>query len=192
MKHIRSIFTFLLFLSFSFCYTQTTSFDINDYTVAGTKMGIIGGLGVELSLKDEQNKLFEKLIKLEKEIDDKKSASNVNSIVLAASSIAMIEITKEDIKNIKSVIDIIKYNPLFIKHSLWKKSEDLAVENRYLEEAQSDYYRYLASGILSGGLGQVYSVFGKLLTRILKIRATVLAIKKDLRSLSVINRVLID
>jgi len=191
MKHIKLISTLLLFFSFSFFYTQTWSFDINDYTVAGTKTLIIGGLGGEIYLKDEQNKLFEKLIKLEKEIDDKKSAANINSLVLASTSLIMIEDTQREIKNIRSVINIIKYNPLSIKHSLGKKSEDLVIEKRYLDEAQSDYYRYLASGIFSGGLGQVYTVFGKLLIRILKIRANVLSIKKDLQSLSVINKVLI-
>lgn len=191
MKHIKTISTFLLFFSFSFCYTQTWSFDINDYTVAGSKALIIAGLGGEIYLKDEQNKLLEKLIRLEKEIDDKKSIKSLQSLALAAASIATIETTKTDIKDLRKVISIIRYNPLFIKHSLGKKSEDLAIENRYLEEAQSDYYRYLASGILSGGLGQVYTVFGKLLTRILKIRGTVLSIKKDLQSLSVINKVLI-
>ncbi|MCC3217671.1 hypothetical protein LIV57_20615 [Chryseobacterium sp. X308] len=191
MKPIKSISVLLLLFSFSFFYAQTWSFDINDYTVAGSKALIIAGLGGEIYLKDEQNKLFEKLIKLEKEIDDKKSIKSVNSLLLASTSIIMIEDTKKDIRNIRDIINIIKYNPLFIKHSLGKKSEDLAIENRYLEEAQSDYYRYLASGILSGGLGQVYTVFGKLLTRILKIRATVLSIKKDLQSLSVINKVLI-
>ncbi|MDQ1856021.1 MULTISPECIES: hypothetical protein [unclassified Chryseobacterium] len=191
MKHIKSISAFLLLFSFSFFYTQTWSFDINDYTVAASKAGIVLGLGGEIYLKDEQNKLFEKLIKLEKEIDDKKSIKSVQSLALAAAAIATIESTKNDIQDLRKVISIIKYNPLFIKHSLGKKSDDLATENRYLEEAQSDYYRYLASGILSGGLGQVYTVFGKLLTRILKIRAAVLSIKKDLQSLSVINKVLI-
>ncbi len=167
------------------------SFDINDYTVAGTKTGIVAGLGGEIYLKDEQNKLFEKLIKLEKEIDDKKSIKSLQSLALAAAAIATIESTKNDIQDLRKVISIIKFNPLFIKHSLGKKSEDLAIENRYLEETQFDYYRYLASGILSGGLGQVYTVFGKLLTRILKIRAAVLSIKRELQSLSVINKVLI-
>lgn len=192
MKHIKSIFIFLLLFSFSFLYTQTWSFDINDYTVAGTKVGIIAGLGSEIALKDEQNKLIEKLIKLEKEIDDKKSAVNINSLALATASIATIENTKKDIRSIRNVISIIKYNPLFLKHSLGKKSEDLAIENRYLEEAESDYWRYVGSGLLSGGLGQVYTVLGKLLTRLLKIRATVLSIKKDIESLSVINKILIN
>ena len=191
MKHIKSISTFLLFFSFSFCYTQTWSFDINDYAVAGTKTGIIGGLGGEIALKDEQNKLFEKLIKLEKEIDDKKSATNINSLVLASTSLIMIADTRKDIEVVKKVISIIKFNPLFLKHSLSEKYKNLVIENKYLDEAQSDYYKYLASGVLSGGLGQVYNVFGKLLTRILKIRATVLAIKKDIESLSVANKVLI-
>ncbi|THV57563.1 hypothetical protein [Chryseobacterium candidae] len=191
MKRIKSIFTFLFFFSFSFFYTQTWSFDINDYTVAGTKSGIIAGLGGEIYLKDEQNKLLEKLISLEKEINDKKSVANINSLVLASTSLIMIEDTQKEIRNIGNIINIIKYNPLFIKYSLAKKSEDLAIEDRYLDEAQSDYYGYLASGLLSGGLGQVYTVFGKLLTRILKIRANVLSIKKDLQSLSVINKVLI-
>ncbi|WP_426479192.1 hypothetical protein ACP3T3_07000 [Chryseobacterium sp. CBSDS_008] len=191
MKHIKSISTLLLFFSFSFFYAQTWSFDINDYTVAGSKALIITGLGGEIYLKDEQNKLFEKLIKLEKEIDDKKSIKSVNSLVLASTSLIMIEDTKKDIRNIRNVINIIKYNPLSVKHSLTKKSEDLVTENRYLDEAQSDYYRYLASGILSGGLGQVYTVFGKLLIRVLKIRATVLSIKRDLQSISVINKFLI-
>ena len=192
MKHIKSISIFLLLFSFSFLYTQTWSFDINDYTVAGTKVGIIAGLGSEIALKDEQNKLIEKLIKLEKEIDDKKSAVNINSLALATASIATIENTKKDIRSIRNVISIIKYNPLFLKHSLGKKSEDLAIENRYLEEAESDYWRYVGSGLLSGGLGQVYTVLGKLLTRLLKIRATVLSIKKDIESLSVINKILIN
>ncbi|TQM22121.1 hypothetical protein [Chryseobacterium aquifrigidense] len=191
MKHIKPISAFLLLFSFSFFYTQTWSFDINDYTVAGTKTGIIGGLAAEIVLKDKQNELFEKLIKLEKEIDDKKSIKSLQSLALAAAAIATIEITKTDIKDLRKVISIIKYNPLFIKHSLGKKSEELAIENRYLEEAESDYRGYLASGLLSGGLGQFYTVFGKLLTRILKIRATVLSIKKDLQSISVINKVLI-
>ncbi|SIR72424.1 MULTISPECIES: hypothetical protein [unclassified Chryseobacterium] len=191
MKHIKSIFTLLFFFSFGFFYAQTWSYDINDYTVAGTKTGIIAGLGGEIYLKDEQNKLLEKLIRLEKEIDDKKSIKSVNSLVLASTSLIMIEDTQKDIKNIRNIINIIKYNPLFIKHSLAKKSEDLAIEDRYLDEAQSDYFGYLASGLLSGGLGQVYTVFGKLLTRILKIRATVLSIKKDIQSLSVINTILI-
>ena len=167
------------------------SFDINDYAVAGTKSGIIGGLGGEIALKDKQNELFEKLIKLEKEIDDKKSATNINSLVLASTSLIMIADTRTDIEAVKKVISIIKFNPLFLKHSLSEKYKNLVIENRYLDEAQSDYYKYLASGILSGGLGQVYNVFGKLLTRILKIRATVLAIKKDIESLSVANKVLI-
>ncbi|MEJ5049341.1 hypothetical protein WH221_05845 [Chryseobacterium culicis] len=192
MKTIKPLSTFLLLFSFSLFYTQTWSFDINDYTVAGTKTGIIAGLGGEIYLKDEQNKLIEKLIKLEKEIDDKKSVANINSLALAAASIATIETTKKDIKNIKKVINIIKFNPLFLKHSLGKKSEELDIENRYLEEADSDYKRYLASGLLSGGLGQFYTVFGKLLTRILKIRAIVLSIKKDIESLSVINKVLLN
>ena len=191
MKHIKSISTFLLFFSFNFCYTQTWSFDINDYAVAGTKTGIIGGLGGEIALKDEQNKLFEKLIKLEKEIDDKKSTTNINSLVLASTSLIMIADTKTDIEAVKKVINIIKFNPLFLKHSLSEKYKNLVIENRYLDEARSDYYKYLASGLLSGGLGQVYTVFGKLLERILKIRATVLAIKKDIESLSVANKVLI-
>ncbi len=191
MKIIKSLSAFLLLFSFSFFYTQTWSFDINDYTVAGTKTGIIGGLAAEIVLKDKQNELFEKLIKLEKEIDDKKSIKSVQSLALAAAAIATIETTKTDIKDLRKVISIIRYNPLFLKHSLGKKSEELDIENRYLEEADSDYKRYLASGLLSGGLGQFYTVFGKLLTRILKIRATVLSIKKDLQSLSVINKVLI-
>ncbi|WP_223605534.1 hypothetical protein [Chryseobacterium sp. OSA05B] len=191
MKHIKLIFTFLLLFSFSVFYTQTWAFDINDYVAAGTKTLTIAGLGGEIALKDEQNKLIEKLIKLEKKIDDKKSVANINSLALAAASIATIETTKKDIKDIKKVIDIIKFNPLFLKHSLIKKAGDLETENRYLDEAQSDYYRYLASGILSGGVGQVYTVFGKLLIRIMKIRATVFSIKKDLQSLSVINKVLI-
>ncbi|MGE8511368.1 MAG: hypothetical protein ACN6N7_01615 [Chryseobacterium culicis] len=191
MKHTKPISAFLLLFSFSFFYTQTISFDINDYTVATTKIGIIGGLAAEIVLKDKQNKLFEKLIRLEKEIDDKKSIKSVQSLALAAASIATIETTKTDIKNLRDVISIIKYNPLLLKHSLGKKSEELAVENRYLEEAESDYKRYIVAGIFSGGLGQFYTVFGKLLTRILKIRATVLSIKKDLQSLSVINKVLI-
>ncbi|MDR4894333.1 MULTISPECIES: hypothetical protein [unclassified Chryseobacterium] len=191
MKHIKPISAFLLLFSFSFFYTQTWSFDINDYTVAATKTGIIGGLAAEIVLKDKQNELFEKLIRLEKEIDDKKSIKSVQSLALAAAAIATIETTKTDIKDLRKVISIIRYNPFFLKHSLGKKSEELAIENRYLEEADSDYKRYLASGLLSGGLGQFYNVFGKLLTRILKIRATVLSIKKDLQSLSVINKVLI-
>ncbi|WP_454045421.1 hypothetical protein [Chryseobacterium sp. Marseille-Q8038] len=191
MKHIKPISAFLLLFSFSFFYTQTWSFDINDYTVAATKTGIIGGLAAEIVLKDKQNELFEKLIRLEKEIDDKKSIKSVQSLALAAAAIATIETTKTDIKNLRNVISIIRYNPLFLKHSLGKKSEELAVENRYLEEAESDYKRYIVAGIFSGGLGQFYTVFGKLLTRILKIRATVLSIKKDLQSLSVINKVLI-
>lgn len=192
MKHIKSIFTFLLFFSFSFFYTQTWSFDINDYTVAGTKAGIIAGLGSEIALKEEQNKLIEKLIKLEEEIDDRKSIKSVQSLALAAASIATIESTQKDIKKIRKVISIVKYNPLFLKHSLGKKSEELAIENRYLDEAESDYRRYLASGLLSGGLGQFYIVFGKLLTRILKIRTSVLSIKKDIESLSVINKALLN
>jgi hypothetical protein len=192
MKTIKSLSTFLLLFSFSLFYTQTWSFDITDYVAAGTKTGIIAGLGGEIYLKDEQNKLLEKLIKLEKEIDDKKSVANINSLALAAASIATIETTKKDIKDIKKVINIIKFNPLFLKHSLLKKAGDLDTEDKYLDEAQSDYYRYLASGILSGGVGQVYTVFGKLLTRILKIRATVLSIKKDIESLSVINKVLLN
>ncbi|GEM_PF-2848282 len=191
MKHIKLISTFLFFFSICFFNAQTYAFDINDYTVAGTKTGIIGGLAAEIVLKDKQNELFEKLIKLEKEIDDKKSIKSLQSLALAAAAIATIEITKTDIKDLRKVISIIKYNPLFIKHSLGKKSEELAIENRYLEEAESDYRGYLASGLLSGGLGQFYTVFGKLLTRILKIRATVLSIKKDLQSISVINKVLI-
>lgn len=164
---------------------------MNDYAVAGTKTGIIGGLGGEIALKNEQNKLFEKLIKLEKEIDDKKSTTNINSLVLVSTSLIMIADTRKDIEVVKKVISIIKFNPLFLKHSLSEKYKNLVIENRYLDEAQSDYYKYLASGVLSGGLGQVYNVFGKLLTRILKIRATVLAIKKDIESLSVANKVLI-
>lgn len=191
MKTIKSISTFLLLFSFSFFYTQTWSFDITDYVVAGTKAGIVAGLGAEIALKDEQNKLLEKLIKLEKEIDDKKSVININSLALAAASIATIETTKKEIKDIKKVIDIIKFTPLSLKYSLIKKTADLETEDKYLDEAQSDYYRYLASGILSGGVGQVYTVFGKLLLRILKIKATVLSIRKDLESLSVINKVLL-
>lgn len=191
MKTIKSISTFLLLFSFSFFYTQTWSFDITDYVVAGTKAGIVAGLGAEIALKDEQNKLLEKLIKLEKEIDDKKSVVNINSLALAAASIATIETTKKEIKDIKKVIDIIKFTPLSLKYSLIKKTADLETEDKYLDEAQSDYYRYLASGILSGGVGQVYTVFGKLLLRILKIKATVLSIRKDLESLSVINKVLL-
>ncbi|BFO68476.1 hypothetical protein [Chryseobacterium sp. KCF3-3] len=191
MKTIKSISTFLLLFSFSFFYTQTWSFDITDYVVAGTKAGIVAGLGAEIALKDEQNKLLEKLIKLEKEIDDKKSVANINSLALAAASIATIETTKKEIKDIKKVIDIIKFTPLSLKYSLLKKAADLETEDKYLDEAQYDYYRYLASGILSGGVGQVYTVFGKLLIRILKIRATVLSIRKDLESLSVINKVLL-
>lgn len=191
MKTIKPTFTFLLLFSFSFFYTQTWSFDITDYVAAGTKAGIIAGLGGEIALKDEQNKLIEKLIKLEKEIDDKKSVANINSLVLASTSLIMIEDTKKDIKNIKKVFDIIKFNPLFLKHSLLRKYDELVIEDRYLGETQSDYYRYIASGILSGGVGQVYTVFGKLLIRILKIRATVLSIRKDIESLSVINKVLL-
>lgn len=191
MKTIKSISTFLLLFSFSFFYTQTWSFDITDYVVAGAKAGIVAGLGAEIALKDEQNKLLEKLIKLEKEIDDKKSVININSLALAAASIATIETTKKEIKDIKKVIDIIKFTPLSLKYSLIKKTADLETEDKYLDEAQSDYYRYLASGILSGGVGQVYTVFGKLLLRILKIKATVLSIRKDLESLSVINKVLL-
>ncbi|MCP1299645.1 hypothetical protein NK356_10740 [Chryseobacterium sp. S0630] len=191
MKTIKQLSTFLLLFSFSFFYTQTVSFDITDYVVAGTKAGIVAGLGAEIALKDEQNKLLEKLIKLEKEIDDKKSVVNINSLALAAASIATIETTKKEIKDIKKVIDIIKFTPLSLKYSLIKKTGDLETEDKYLDEAQYDYYRYLASGILSGGVGQVYTVFGKLLIRILKIRATVLSIKKDLESLSVINKVLL-
>ncbi|MGX5686800.1 hypothetical protein ACWKWW_19780 [Chryseobacterium cucumeris] len=191
MKHIKPISALLLLFSIGFFNAQTYAFDIKDKTVAITKTGIIAGLAAEIILKDQQNELFEKLIKLEKEIDDKKSIKSVQSLALAAASIATIETTKTDIKDLRKVISIIKYNPLFIKHSLGKKSEELAIENRYLEEAESDYKGYLASGLLSGGLGQFYTVFGKLLTRILKIRATVLSIKKDLQSLSVINKVLI-
>lgn len=191
MKHIKSISALLLLFSIGFFNAQTYAFDIKDKTVAGSKTLIIAGLAAEIILKDKQNELFEKLIKLEKEIDDKKSVKSVQSVTLAIAAGATIKSTKNDIEDLRNVIRIIKYNPLFIKHSLGKKSEDLAIENRYLEEAESDYKRYLASGILSGGLGQVYTVFGKLLTRILKIRATVLSIKKDLQSLSVINKVLI-
>lgn len=191
MKHIKPISALLFLFSISFFNAQTYAFDIKDKTVAVTKTGIIAGLAAEIILKDQQNELFEKLIKLEKEIDDKKSIKSVQSLALAAASITAIETAKTDIKGLRKVISIIRYNPLFIKHSLGKKSEELAIENRYLEEAESDYKGYLASGLLSGGLGQFYTVFGKLLTRILKIRATVLSIKKDLQSLSVINKVLI-
>lgn len=191
MEHIRMIFAFTVFFSLSLVHAQTWSFDINDYAVAGTKTAGIGALGAEIYLKDQQNKLWEELIKLEKEIDDRKSVVNLNSLALVSTSLMMIEYTQKDIKAVRQIIDIIKYNPLFLKHSLIKKSESLTIEERYLGEAQSDYYRYVASGLLSGGPGQVYLVFSKLLIRILKIRATVLSLKKEIKSLSVINRVLI-
>ncbi|WP_294249871.1 hypothetical protein [uncultured Chryseobacterium sp.] len=185
------IFAFTVFFSLSLVHAQTWSFDINDYAVAGTKTSGIGALGAEIYLKDQQNKLWEELIELEKEIDDRKSVVNLNSLALVSTSLMMIEYTQKDIKAVRQIIDIIKYNPLFLKHSLVKKSESLTIEERYLGEAQSDYYRYVASGLLSGGPGQVYLVFSKLLIRILKIRATVLSLKKEIKSLSVINRVLI-
>lgn len=191
MKHIRMIFAFTVFFSLGLVHAQTWSFDINDYAVAGTKTAGIGALGAEIYLKDQQNKLWEELIKLEKEIDDRKTVVNLNSLALVSTSLMMIEYTQKDIKAVRQIIDIIKYNPLFLKHSLVKKSESLTIEERYLGEAQSDYYRYVASGLLSGGPGQVYLVFSKLLIRILKIRATVLSLKKEIKSLSVINRVLI-
>lgn len=191
MEHIRMIFAFTVFFSLSLVHAQTWSFDINDYAVAGTKTAGIGALGAEIYLKDQQNKLWEELIELEKEIDDRKSVVNLNSLALVSTSLMMIEYTQKDIKAVRQIIDIIKYNPLFLKHSLIKKSESLTIEERYLGEAQSDYYRYVASGLLSGGPGQVYLVFSKLLIRILKIRATVLSLKKEIKSLSVINRVLI-
>ncbi len=192
MKPINQTYGLLLLVLSMLQLVQAQKVRFGDKVVARQKQTTAVELGVETLIKTRQRGLYREMGTLEDELSDKRNAlANIRQSPLVAATIAIIEFTDSKIRTVLLNGNLIGETPKKLRHGLRRYMGDLRKAADEIDAIRSDYDTLIASTLVSGGAGQNYKTFLKVLLRAMEVRSEVLKLETNIKNLGSINKILV-